>query len=207
MAMSDPDGSKVSIGAPRCRIDRTKDAGLTRGLYQASRTIRRVRGCPRISERPHTIGHLVQPQLERDPFWARGGGKCTGKMARARRGPRQCMAPMHNGLISCLLLPGGELGAPRHHAPCVLFDRALRCIASGLLHWAAGVITDFSAGNVVLGCIRLPTCPASAPVACRRSRRRVSLVECRGALANEPPAERRARSHEMEQGGRSWRPL
>jgi len=43
MAMSDPAGFRGSIGVPLPRVDPKYDAGLTSGLYQASKTIRRVR--------------------------------------------------------------------------------------------------------------------------------------------------------------------
>jgi len=163
MAMSDPDVSKVSIGAPRSRIDRAKDAGLTRGLYQGSRTIRRVRGCLRISESPRTIGRLVQPQLERDLFLTRRGRQVHGE-----DGESEATAASIHVASPLLTAPGKRLArTPRHDTPCVLFRSRARCIASGLLHWAAGVITDFSASNAVLGCIRLPTYPTRAPVVCR----------------------------------------
>jgi hypothetical protein len=189
MAMSDPDASKVSIGAPRSRIDRAKDAGLTRGLYQGSRTIRRVRGWLRTSERARTIGRLVQPQLERDLFLTEAVGRCTGKMASARRRPLQFMLPHLCSLsprsAHCSRARGWRA---RHAAPCVLFQsRApLHCVGTSSfggrgnhgfqrrqrrvgMHQA----TDLSDE----GSSRVP----------RRSRRRASLVECRGALGNEPP--------------------
>src|SRR5262245_11336632 len=112
MAMSDPDVSKVSIGAPRSRIDRAKDAGLTRGLYQGSRTIRRVRGCLRISESPRTIGRLVQPQLERDLFLTRRGRQVHGE-----DGESEAIAASIHVASPLLTVPGEEAGAraaPRH---------------------------------------------------------------------------------------------
>lgn len=145
-----PAGSRGSIGAPLSHIDPNSDGGLTRGLYQGSRTIRRVQRRKRFPKSRQKKAICAVPAWPATPsVQARRQLLPCGRGDGADNELEACRALNSAGLSTNAKFAAGSRKANVLTTP----SRG----ASGLLQQAAGVITDFSAGNAVLGCCRRPT--------------------------------------------------
>jgi hypothetical protein len=150
MAISHAAGSRGSIEAPSSHID------LRWWINQ--RPLPRLQNYSRVQRRKRLPKGRQRKAIWRRPSLA---SVCVGAGAPAapscRRGDASRQRAQVGGMPpvnSAGLCANVKLAARICNANVLTTPRR---IASGLLQQAAGVITDFSAGDAVLGCCRRPT--------------------------------------------------
>jgi hypothetical protein len=181
--MSDPAGFRGSIGVPLPRVDPKYDPGLTSGFTKPPKLFAECGWRSELRPPAHKLRICFSPSLSRPPLQRTPAA--TAITARHEARVRRARPDVTRHSDRFALAEKTSVSSPRLSA--IASTSPLR-IASGLLRQVAGVITDFRAGNAMLGCCGRPSHPTGLKLRAAPVSRRTWLVERRRAHSEGSPS-------------------